>query len=186
MTPTEAAALLRVPEDALLRAARRGGVPCLRIGQEFRFPRSELTEAAVAQVAKAAPAAFRGVPPRDPTTPSHPVRPGAGLSHRASEAAMKRAEDSKQAIRAVEDCATFLADKRRRAAERAPWDNARGWRWVAHHRPELEAIARCHGLAFGELVRASHRRARWKPVDLPGPVAADFSELTEKHSLYDA
>ena len=52
LTPPEAAALLRVPLDALLRAARRGEVPCLRVGKEFRFSRATLTEATVAPLAK--------------------------------------------------------------------------------------------------------------------------------------
>jgi excisionase family DNA binding protein len=186
LTPREAAALLRVPEDALQRAARRGTVPCLRIGREFRFSGAALADAAVAPVATTAAAAPQEPAPRDPTNPPNPLRPGAGLSRRASEAARKRVEASRQAIKACTDLVASLADERRRDAERTPQDNARAWRWVAHRRPDLEAIAHRHALEFRELVSAAHRRVRWKRVDLPEAIVADLNQLIEQHSLYDA
>jgi hypothetical protein len=108
------------------------------------------------------------------------------LSRRASEAARKRSEASRQAIKVFSDLAARLADERRREAERAPQDSARAWRWVAHHRPDLEAIARRHVLDFGELIAAAHRRVRRKRVDLPAEVIAEFDQLNKHHSLYDA
>jgi len=131
-------------------------------------------------------AAPGGAPPREPAPPPHPIRPGAGLSHRASEAAGKRAETSRHAIKACGELATSFADQRRRDAERAPLDNARAWRWVARHRPDLEAIARRHALDFAELVPQVHRRVRRKRVELAENVVAELDQVIERHSLYDA
>jgi len=186
LTPGEVAALLRVSEDALLRAARRGAVPCLRVGREFRFFQAALVEAAVTPITKTTAAAPGGAAPREPAPPPHPVRPGAGLSHRASEAAGKRAETSRQAIKACGELAASFADQRRRDAERAPQDNVRAWRWVAHHRPDLEAIALRHALDFEEFVPQVHRRVRRKRVELAENVVAELDQLIERHSLYDA
>lgn len=187
LTPPEAAALLRVPQDALLRAARRGEIPCLRVGKEFRFSRVTLTEATVAPVATSAPAAATGRPPSGPPAPqARPARPGAGLPHRASAEARLRAERARQIVKTFEQVVEDLAQRRRWDAEQAPRQNERAWRWVAQHRAELEALASSHGLEFVQLVHAAHRHLRRKATDLPEAVTAELDRLEKQRSTYSA
>jgi len=41
----ELAALLKIPESTVLELARRGEIPCLRLGKHVRFDRAEVAEA---------------------------------------------------------------------------------------------------------------------------------------------
>jgi excisionase family DNA binding protein len=187
LTPPEAAALLRVPQDALLRAARRGEIPCLRVGKEFRFSRVTLTEATVSRLTISASAAASGSPPSGPLAPqTRPMRPGAGLPHRASAEARLRAERSRQIVKTFEEVATAEARRRRWDAEQAPRQNERAWRWVAHHRAELEALAVSHGLEFVHLAHAAHRHLRRKATVLPEAVTPQLVRLEEQRSVYGA
>lgn len=187
LTPPEAAALLRVPLDALLRAARRGEVPCLRVGKEFRFSRATLTEATVAPIVKPEPTPDVALSSLEPgARQAAPVRPGAGLPHRASAEARLRAERSRQVVKTLEEVAQDQARRRRWDAEQAPRENERAWRWVAQHRAELEALASSHNLEFPQLVHAAHRHLRRKTTDLPETLTAELDRLAEQRSAYGA
>ena len=47
LEPKELAELLKIPESTVLELARRGEIPCLRIGKHVRFDRAEVAEALV-------------------------------------------------------------------------------------------------------------------------------------------
>jgi excisionase family DNA binding protein len=45
LEPKELAALLKIPESTVLELARRGELPCFRLGKHVRFDRAEVAEA---------------------------------------------------------------------------------------------------------------------------------------------